>query len=188
MTSETDPSGASVMPFVGTGTPIRPSPRLLWYFFFQSFAGLVLMPLVFLPLLFRYLTLQYRFDATGIRASWGVLFHREIFVTYARIQDIHLSRGLLERWMRLGRLDVQTASGSTSAEISIQGLTELEPLRDFLYSKMRGRHAPVRAPWPCRRPARPVRSPPSGRSEALLAQIRDEVRALREALEEPRDG
>ena len=38
----------------------------------------------------------YRFDAEGVSVSYGVLFRREAFLTYARIQDIHVRRNLLE--------------------------------------------------------------------------------------------
>jgi putative membrane protein len=153
----------------------RPSPKLLAQFFVHSFAGFVLMPLVFIPLYFKYKTLTYHFDARGIRASWGILFHREIFLTYARIQDIHLKRGLLERWLGIGTVEVQTASGSSSAELSIVGLEEYELLRDFLYSRMRGRHAEDEGV--------------ASKDEALVAltAIRDELRAVREALEARRD-
>lgn len=70
--------------------------------------------------------------------SWGVLWRREVYLTYARIQDIHLSRGLFERWLGLATIQLQTASGSASSEMSLVGLTEFELVRDFLYSRMRG--------------------------------------------------
>lgn len=70
--------------------------------------------------------------------AWGILFRREISLTYARIQDIHLSSNFVERWLGLARIQVQTASGSTSAEMTIEGLQDFEEVRDFLYSRMRG--------------------------------------------------
>ena len=79
-----------------------------------------------------------RFDAEGVKMSWGVLFRREINLTYARIQDIHLTSNILERWLGLARIQIQTASGSSGAEMTIEGVREFERLRDFLYSKMRG--------------------------------------------------
>ena len=70
--------------------------------------------------------------------QWGVLFRREIYLTYRRIQDIHLSRNIVQRWLGLATLSVQTASGSATPEMSIEGILEAEPLRDYLYAKMRG--------------------------------------------------
>src|SRR6187431_816691 len=89
-------------------------------------------------LLFKYQTLRYHFDDAGISMSWGILFRREIYLTYRRIQDIHLTRNILQRWMGLATVSVQTASGSSSPEMSIEGLLEAEQLRDYLYGKMRG--------------------------------------------------
>ncbi len=68
----------------------RPAPKLFTYYLLSSF---VLGPLFFIlliPLYFRYHTLRYRFDEEGISMRWGILFRREINLTYARIQDIHL--------------------------------------------------------------------------------------------------
>lgn len=70
--------------------------------------------------------------------SWGILFRHEIHLTYRRIQDIHLSRNLIQRWLGLATLSIQTASGSASPEMNIEGILEAEQLRDYLYSKMRG--------------------------------------------------
>ena len=109
----------------------RPHPNLLLLYVLQSLAGLVAAPLILLPLYFRYHTLRYRFDDDGVHASWGILFRREISLTYARIQDIHLSRGIFERWLGLGTVQIQTASGSALAELSIEGTQQFVTVRDY---------------------------------------------------------
>lgn len=116
----------------------RPDPILRKYYILISLlAGpAFVVPLV--VLLFKYHTLRYRFDDKGISMSWGVLFRREILLTYRRIQDIHLTRNLLQRWMGLATVSIQTASGASSAEMGIEGILEAEELRDFLYHRMRG--------------------------------------------------
>ena len=116
----------------------RPDPKLLTYYMIQSLVGFILAPLIFLPMLFKYNTLRYRFDDKGISMKWGVLFRREIFLTYRKIQDIHLTRNLVERWLGLGSLQIQTASGSSGAEMILVGIMELEDLRDFIYAQMKG--------------------------------------------------
>jgi len=116
----------------------RPSPSLFKYYVLSSF---VAGPFFFIPLLylyFRYHTMRYDFDEEGISMRWGILFRREITLTYARIQDIHLTSNVLERWLGLARIQIQTASASASAEMTLEGLHEFEGVRDFLYSKMRG--------------------------------------------------
>ena len=63
---------------------------------------------------------------------WGILFRREVSLTYRRIQDIHLRSGILQRWLGLADILVQTASGSAGAEMTIEGLQEYEQVREFL--------------------------------------------------------
>ena len=121
----------------------RPATTLLRYYLLCSFVAGPLFPIVFVPLLCKYLTLQYRFDESGIAMKWGVLFRREIYLTYRRIQDIHLTRNIIQRWLGLATLDVQTASGSATPEMSIEGILEAEPLRDYLYTMMRGSRGDV---------------------------------------------
>jgi uncharacterized membrane protein YdbT with pleckstrin-like domain len=160
----------------------RPSPELFKYYVLSSF---LFGPLFFIPLIyfyFRYHTMRYSFDEEGISMKWGILFRREIMLTYARIQDIHLTSNIVERWLRLARIQIQTASASASAEMTIEGLHEFELVRDFLYSKMRGvRHAPA-APS-----AQPHAVPaPSHDLAAALRDVASELRGVREALERRR--
>src|SRR5258708_136876 len=114
----------------------RPHPALWTYYVIISiFTGpaiIATLPYLF----FRYHTLRYRFDAEGIHMKVGILFRREINLTYARIQDIHLRSGIIQRWLGLANVQIQTASGSSSAEMVIEGFNEYESIRDFLYSNM----------------------------------------------------
>jgi putative membrane protein len=73
-----------------------------------------------------------------VSVRWGALFRREVTLNYARIQDLHLSSNVIERWLGLAKIQVQTASGGASAEMTVEGLLDVERLRDFLYSRMRG--------------------------------------------------
>lgn len=116
----------------------RPDKALLRYYVCTSLLAGPFFPIAIVPLLFKYETLRYRFDADGVSMSWGFLFRREIHLTYRRIQDIHLSRGLIQRWIGLATVDIQTASGSSGPEMSIEGILQAELLRDYLYAKMRG--------------------------------------------------
>lgn len=116
----------------------QPAPVLLRYYIVCSLPFGPFFPIPLIPLVCKYLTLRYRFDKDGISMCWGVLFRREIYLTYRRIQDIHLTRNLIQRWFGLATLAVQTASGSATPEMSIEGILEAEPLRDHLYAMMRG--------------------------------------------------
>lgn len=116
----------------------RPDPKLFRYYLCLALLAGPLVPAVLLPLWFRYETLRYHFDEDGVSMRWGILFRKEIYLTYRRIQDIHLTRNLLQRWMGLATISLQTASGSSQAEMSIEGILQAEELRDFLYGRMRG--------------------------------------------------
>jgi putative membrane protein len=164
----------------------RPESGLMTYYVLTSFfAG----PLFFVPLLvlyFRYHSMRYRFDGEGISMRWGVLFRREIHLTYSRIQDIHLVSNAVERWLGLARIKIQTASGSAKAEMTIEGIGAYAELRDFLYARMRGARGEGGA---AAAPAAPeVQSGgPSGDGTgdelaATLRAVAEELRALRREL------
>jgi putative membrane protein len=160
----------------------RPDGKLLILYVLRCLLTGPAFPFVFLPLFFKYETLKYRFDDEGVTMAWGLLWRREIFLTYARIQDIHLSRGLFERWLGLGTINVQTASGSSSAEMAIVGLTEYEMLRDFLYSRMRGARFGETPDDEQADATPPPGAEPADETLELLTDIRDELRALRERM------
>jgi membrane protein YdbS with pleckstrin-like domain len=164
----------------------RPHPALWKLYLIRSIlsgpAIFVTLPYLF----FRYHTLRYRFDAEGIHARWGILFRREINLAYARIQDIHLTSGIIQRWLGLADVQVQTASGSSGPELVIEGFKEFEAIRDFLYTRMRGyqKHGTGAA-------AVATGAIPTDRGGELIAalrQVRDELRATREAIESVSSG
>jgi len=158
----------------------RPHANLWTYYLLTALVIPPLFPFLLLPLWFRYHTMRYKFTTEGISMSWGILFRRETIVNYARIQDIHLRSNFVERWLGLSRVLVQTASGSSSAELTIEGIREFEALRDFLYNRMRGvKDHP--APLPA--PSTTVTTVAS--QDELAAALREtaaELRALREEL------
>jgi putative membrane protein len=136
-------------------------------------------------LYFRYHTLRYTFDGEGIHMRVGILFRREVNLTYARVQDIHLRSGLLQRWLGLADIQIQTASGSADAELVIEGFKQYEAIRDFLYTRMRGYHASGAA-----RAVEAAAAPsddPTREMISLLLTIRDELRRARETLQQQKE-
>lgn len=173
-----------------TNVDRRPDQALLTYYVLSSF---LLGPLFFValvPLYFRYHTLRYHFDDEGVSMRWGILFRREISLTFSRIQDIHLSSNFVERWLGLARVQVQTASGTASAEMTIEGLKDFDQIRDFLYSRMRGVRS-LPAPAVSSRPIA-LSSAPGTATVAeedlaeILKTIAREIRDLRKDLERNR--
>ena len=180
----------------------RPNPALWTYYVIRAICtgpGIIAA----LPYLyFRYHTLRYRFDEEGIHMKVGILFRREVNLTYARIQDIHLRSGILQRWLGLANVQIQTASGSAGPELVIEGFKQYEAIRDFLYTRMRGyqtkRAAPRTALTTGETAARadggtaPTSASPAllqdGDAVSLLLGIRDELRGTRELLESGKKG
>ncbi len=117
----------------------RPDSRLLRYYALSSLVLGPLFPVLLVPRYLKYRTLQYAFDEEGVTMRWGALFHREIRLDFTRLQDIHMASNVLERYLGLARVLLQTASGSARPEMIIEGVREYEAVRDFLYQRMHGR-------------------------------------------------
>ena len=167
----------------------RPDPSLRTLYVLRSLLSgpflVVLLPIS----LFRYRTLRYRFDEEGIHMRVGILFRKEVNLTYARIQDIHLRSGILQRWLGLADIQIQTASGSAGAELVIEGFKEFEAIRDFLYTRMRGAQAESHpaagtSAQPKQSAADSENDPAGDDVVQLLLSIRDELRQTRELLEQ----
>ncbi len=161
----------------------RPSPMLLKLYVIRSILSGPFIVFSLPVLLFRYYTLRYRFDSEGISMKWGFIFRREVNLTYARIQDIHLTSGVIQRWLGLADLKIQTASGSAEPEMTIEGIVEYEGLRDFLYTKMRGYRELSSARHVVPPPAAGQELRLGGEAVRILTDISNELRATREALE-----
>ena len=171
----------------------RPNSALWTYYIIRAVLTgpglLVLLPFFF----FRYRTLRYTFDEQGIHMRVGILFRKEVNVTYARIQDIHLSAGLLQRWLGLADVQIQTASGSAKPELIIEGFKEFELIRDFLYTRMRG--YAEKSSGQVEAHALRVAAPPAALTDGpqaemlqVLQGIRDELRLTRELLQSRATG
>lgn len=147
----------------------RPEPPLLKYYVLKAIASTVAFPITMPLLYFRYHTMRYRFDAEGIHMRWGIIVRREVMLNYSRIQDIQLHANLFERWLGLARIEIQTASGSAGAQMTLEGLLNFVEIRDFLYSRMRGARHTTDA----------TGTVPSTVAQALL-EVAGELRAIRE--------
>ena len=158
-------------------TITRPDPLLMKYYFIVALCTFVGFPFAIVPLWLRYRTLRYTIDDEGISMSVGMLMKREVHLTYRRIQDIHVTRGLIQRWLGLASVAVQTASGNATPEMTIEGVRDPDGLRDFLYRRMRG----VEETTPSK-PAAPgagaavVAGAPPDEALVLLREIRDALR------------
>lgn len=147
---------------------VRPVPALLAYYVLTALLTTVVAPFAMVVLYFRYHTLWYRFTDEGVSMGYGILFRQEMQLTYTRMQDIHLSQDLLERWLGLGTVTVQTAGTGAASNLTISGVRDAEAIRDYLYARMRG----------VRGEAKAAEGP-----TALLVEIRDALNGAAAALE-----
>jgi putative membrane protein len=160
----------------------RPDRVLLKYYMLASLVWGPLFPIALIILIFRYKTLTYQIEPTRISVSWGKLVHRRVSLSYERVQDIQLRRNFFERQLGLARIEIQTASGDANAEITLEGVTDYEAMRTYLWSKVleaqrRGDHASRdKAPH----------GEPDELVEALRA-VTEELRAIRTLLSPPRE-
>jgi len=172
----------------------RPLPALMNCYFIRCLPALLFPPVGIILILahfFRYKSMRYRFDDSGISMQWGILYRRQTILNYARIQDIHLVSGFVERWLGLARIQIQTASGSSMPEMTLEGLPDHERVRDFLYSRMRGTQDLARSPRNVQSPALPetARPLPSSTTQdaelaGVLREVTSELRSIRELLQE----
>src|SRR5678815_1364651 len=153
----------------------RPYPALWTYYVICAVLTGPALVITLPYLYFRYYTLRYRFDEEGIHMRVGILFRREVNLTYARIQDIHLGSNVIQRWLGLANVQIQTASGSVGAELVIEGFKEFEVIRDFLYTRMRGYRAP--STGAARLSQEPGASVPAGAGPALSLSNGSEANA-----------
>ena len=91
-------------------TVVRPHPRLMQYYTIIAALTLVAFPVTLFALWVKYRTLRYRFDSEGVWRRQGLLWRSEVNITYRRIQDIHLTNGLIQRWLGLATVSIQTAA------------------------------------------------------------------------------
>lgn len=147
----------------------------------------------FVALLIRFYTLKYQIDDQGIRKSEGLINRKESYLTFARVQDIHLDRTLLDRWMGIGTISVQTASGQATPEAKLIGLSHSEEIRDALYRRLRKVQGLVGGEFEdegadaVETPAAPaglaVSAAGSEELTALLSSLASETARLRDAVE-----
>jgi len=150
---------------------VRPVPALLAYYVVTALLTTVVAPFAMVVLYFRYHTLWYRFTDEGVSMGYGILFRQEMQLTYTRMQDIHLSQDLLERWLGIGTVTVQTAGTGAASNLTISGVRDAEAIRDYLYARMRGVRGEDKA----------AEGP-----TALLVEIRDALNGAAAALEAKR--
>ncbi len=102
---------------------------------------LVMIPVgVWLPVYQR--SIEYVIDAESVRSRRGVFWTRTTTVPYHKITNIDITQGPVQRLFGIGTIHVQTAGAGGSqggqAELLLQGIEDLEGLRDQLLARAVG--------------------------------------------------
>jgi len=177
------PHPATPAPIV-PGVVISPDPMLMRYYLVIALLTGPAFPFTLLALYFQYITLRYRFDEdqdAGVWMARGILFKKEVNLTYRRVQDIHVSRNVIQRWFGLATVSVQTASANATPEMLIEGVLDADGLRDFLYQRMRGAKGLDSPSSPSTAPAESASAtspPPADEALVILREIRDSLASL----------
>lgn len=102
---------------------------------------------LFIPASFR--RLEYSLDDDAIRLKKGVFWRRVTTVPYAKITNIDITQGPLERLFHVSKLHIQTAGFSgnqaTHAELMMIGICDAEDLKEHIMSKIRNKALPPEA-------------------------------------------
>ena len=126
---------------------------------------------------YRSLAYEVQNDEVIVRA--GIWTKSVKHVPYRTVTNLTVKRDILDRWLGIGTLNIQTAgmSGTTGAEERLVGLTDVQEVYEIVVTELRrfrGSMSPTAAE---------VEGEPTLVSTNALSAILTEVRAIRQALE-----
>jgi putative membrane protein len=126
-----------------------------------------------------YRSLRYEVQDDEVVVHAGIWTQSVKHVPYRTVTNLTVKRDILDRWLGLGTLNIQTAgmSGQKGAEEHLAGLADVQGVYDAVATELRrfrGGMAPTQADVE----QAPITSPPD-----VLGDILAEVRGIREAME-----
>ena len=126
-----------------------------------------------------YHSLSYEIQDDEVIVRVGIWTKSVKHVPYRTVTNLTAKRDILDRWLGLGTLDIQTAgmSGQTGAEEKLAGLPDVQEVYEMVATalrRFRGAMAPTTTE---------VEAEPAMASAGVLNEILAEVRAIRQALE-----
>jgi len=126
-----------------------------------------------------YRSLAYEIQDDEVIVRVGIWTKSVKHVPYRTVTNLTVKRDILDRWLGIGALNIQTAgmSGTTGAEEKLVGLTNVEEVYEIVVTELRrfrGSMAPTAAE---------VEGEPAVASTNVLNAILTEVQAIRRAME-----
>ncbi|WP_267641326.1 PH domain-containing protein [Haloarchaeobius amylolyticus] len=148
-------------------------------------AAAVLLPVAFvtwwIPAFTR--SAAYRLTEDELEYRRGVFFQQRTTVPYNRITNVDSVQGPVQRRLDAGTVQIHTAGfgGQTGAELTIDGVSDFEAIKEQVLAKVRGREPEATEA------ASVAASPPVQAAEdADSADVLTELRRIRELLEQGR--
>lgn len=126
-----------------------------------------------------YRSLAYEIQEDEVIVRVGIWTKSVKHVPYRTMTNLTVKRDILDRWLGIGTLNIQTAgmSGTTGTEEKLVGLTNVEEVYEIVVTELhrfRGSMAPTAAG---------VEGEPAVSTTDTLSAILSEVRAIRRAME-----
>ena len=137
----------------------------------------MLLVLVWIPLFHG--SLEYVIDSDGVKGSKGVLWKKQVTVPFAKMTNLDVTRGPLQRLAGIGTIHVQTAGmggpEGTRAELKLLGVREIEQTKERIMERVRGFTAGGRQVV--------AEKAAAGGESDVFERMLEELSAIREALE-----
>ena len=126
-------------------------------------------------------SLRYEIREDEVIVHAGVLTRSVKHVPYRTVTNLTVRRGVLDRWLGLGSLDIQTAgiSGTSKAEQSLVGLENADEVYALVAAALH-RFRGAMAPTAAGEEGETQQAPPA---DETLTALLSEVRAIRQVLE-----
>ena len=127
-----------------------------------------------------YRSLRYEVQDDEVVVHVGIWTKSVKHVPYRTVTNLQVKRDIVDRWLGIGTLNIQTAgmSGQTGAEERLVGLSDVQGVYESVAGELRrfrGGMAPTQAD---------VEVEPTAAPQDGLREILAEVRAIRKSLEE----
>ncbi|WP_439027957.1 PH domain-containing protein [Haloarchaeobius sp. DT45] len=148
-------------------------------------AAAVLVPVAFvtwwIPAFYR--SADYRLTADELEYRRGVFFQQKTTVPYNRITNVDSVQGPVQRVVDAGTVRIHTAGfgGQTGAELTIDGVSDFEDIKEQVLDAVRGR-----APEATEGASVPEVAPTPAETGSDSGEVLAELRRIRELLERGR--
>lgn len=100
-------------------------PFIIAYMFFDPWLALIFLAcyvlFCLLAALISYNNFYFAIDEHGFEKDYGVFFKRHVSIPYEQIANVNTSRTLVDRFLGIARLDVETAGSASPRKREITG-------------------------------------------------------------------